>query len=286
MLNRSTRKRMRRRGPPASEARLRDDVALAQYEAVGAAEGYATAHEAPMPIARFFRIRMDLISQALTSVAGGDLLDVGCGPGMMVRELRASRAEDFSITAIDRSLAMVNVCSRKAAGASSFRALVGRVEALPFPDASFDVVLAMGVLEYADVRAALQEIERVARPDALVLITMLNPISPYRLAEWYLHGPVLRLLERFKTERQVLRGKWYGPGASGIRAYRARTLRRKVVDAGLCPADAVYFDVTLVRRWHRKQEGAQRESGFALWRWMGTAYMLAAKKRAAGGERY
>lgn len=265
------------------EDRSRDAVALAQYGSVGAAEGYARAHQGPKPIARFFRIRMSLISEALASVPGGDLLDVGSGPGMMVMELLASRPGDFRITALDRSPAMVQVCSRKAAGTGGVRALAGRVEALPFLDTSFDVVLAMGVLEYADVPAALREIERVARPDALILMTMLNPVSPYRVVEWYLHGPVLRLLEARKTGRHVLRGRWYGPGASGIRAYRARTLRREVVDAGLDPADPVYFDVTLMRRWHRKQQRARGEAGFTVWRWMGTAYLLAARKPSTGG---
>lgn len=265
------------------EDRSRDAAALAQYESIGAAEGYAAAHEGSTPTARFFRIRMNLVSAALASVAGGDLLDVGCGPCMMVSTLLAARPGDFRITAIDRSPAMVKVCSRQAAETSGFRALVGRVEALPFVDGSFDVVLAMGVLEYSDVAAALREIERVARPEALILMTMLNPVSPYRIVEWYLHGPVLRLLEASKKGRQVLGGKWYGPGAGGIRAYRAGTLRRKVVEAGLRPADAVYFDVSLVRRWHRKQESARGEDGFNVWRWMGTAYMLAAKKPTTGG---
>ncbi len=38
--------------------------------------------------------------------------------------------------------------------------IVGELEALPFLDASFDVVLAVGLLEYADASIAVREISR------------------------------------------------------------------------------------------------------------------------------
>ena len=74
--------------------------------------------------------------------------------------------------------------------------LVGGIEEMPLCDNSFDIVLAMGVLEYTEVPAALQEIHRVLRPDGRVLATMLNPASPYRFVEWHVYSPLVRLLGR------------------------------------------------------------------------------------------
>lgn len=270
------------------EPRSRDDVVAAQYNAPDAAAGYADSYEGSGPAARYFHSRINLISQTLASSPGGDLLDVGCGPGMMVRELLDSRPGDFRITALDRSPAMVEACAL--ASANNVRALVGRVETMPFPDASFDVVLAMGVLEYTESTAALAEIARVARPDGLVLVTMLNPMSPYRFVEWHVFWPLLRVLRAVETLLNVPPDRRHGPVETGIRAYREQTLRGMMAAAGFRPVDAAYFDVTLlvppidrlVRRWARGwQKRPERTISRGRRKWLGTAYLVVARKTPA-----
>lgn len=271
----------------AEQSRSRDDVVAAQYHEPAAAEGYADLHNGSGPAARFFRSRIHLISEALAAVPGGDLLDVGCGPGMMVRGLLDSRPGEFRITALDRSPAMVQACARRATGASNVRALVGRIEAMPLPDACFDVVLAMGVLEYIDVSAALAEITRVTRPGGLVLVTMLNPASPYRFLEWNVYWPLLRALGAVETLLNVAPQRRHGRGKTGIRAYRERTLRHRMVAAGLRPVDAAYFDVTLLvppfdrvmQRWtHGRHKPPERTVSRGWRKRLGTAYLLVARK--------
>jgi ubiquinone/menaquinone biosynthesis C-methylase UbiE len=273
----------------ATEPRSRDDVVAAQYNTPNAAAGYADSHEGLGPAARYFRSRINLISQTLASSPGGDLLDVGCGPGMMVRELLDSRPGDFRITVLDRSPAMVEACALRAASANNFRALVGRVEAMPFADASFDVVLVMGILEYAESTAALAEIARVVRPDGLVLMTMLNPMSPYRFVEWHVYWPLQRVLRAVETLLNVPPDRRHGPPDTGIRAYRERTLRGMIAAVGLRPVNAAYFDITLlippidrlVRRWARGWQKRPEHTISRGWRkWLGTAYMIVAHKAA------
>lgn len=270
------------------EPRSRDDVVAAQYNTPGAAAGYADSHEGSGPAARFFRSRINLISHTLASSPGGDLLDVGCGPGMIVRELLDSRPGDFRITVLDRSPAMVEACALRAD--NNVRALLGRVEAMPFSDASFDVVLAMGVLEYTESTAALAEIARVARPDGLVLVTMLNPMSPYRFVEWHVYWPLLRVLRAVETLLNVPPDRRHGPAETGIRANRERTLRGMMAAAGLRPVNAAYFDVTLlvppidrlVRRWARGWHKRPERTISRGWhKWLGTAYMVVAHKASA-----
>lgn len=280
----------RRNRAQVPEPRSRDDAVTAQYHAPAAAAGYADSHEGSGPAARFFRSRINLISHTLASSPGGDLLDVGCGPGMMVRELLDSRPGDFRITVLDRSSAMVEASALRAD--NNVRALVGRVEAMPLPDASFDVVLAMGVLEYTEATAALAEIARVARPDGLVLVTMLNPMSPYRFVEWHVYWPLLRVLRAVETVLNVPPDRRHGPVETGIRAYRERTLRGMMTAAGLRPVNAAYFDVTflvppidrVVRRWARGWHKRPERTISRGWRkWLGTAYMVVAHKPPALG---
>lgn len=281
------------KGGPRSRAQApepgsRDDVVAAQYNAPAAAAGYADSHEGSGPAARFFRSRINLVSHTLASCPSGDLLDVGCGPGIMVRELLDSRPSDFRITVLDQSPAMVEACALRAG--NNVHAQVGRVEAMPLPDASFDVVLAMGVLEYTESTAALSEIARVTRPDGLVLVTMLNPMSPYRFVEWHVFWPLLRVLRAVETLLNVPPGRRHGRVETGIRAYRERTLRRMMVAAGLRPVSAAYFDVTLlvppidrvVRRWARGWQKRPERTISRGWRkWLGTAYLVVAHKAPA-----
>jgi SAM-dependent methyltransferase len=65
---------------------------------------------------------------------------------------------------------------------------VGPIERLPFPDASFDVVTATGVLEYTMVAPALAEIVRVLRPGGRAVVSYPNPRALYGLWKtrvWY-----------------------------------------------------------------------------------------------------
>ncbi|WIV58830.1 class I SAM-dependent methyltransferase [Amycolatopsis nalaikhensis] len=131
------------------------------------------------PLARHQRSRVDAVGQVLRDCPGGALLDVGCGPGTMVRHLLEHRPGDFALTGCDRSAAMVDAARLRAGDASFF---VGDIEELPFADATFDVALAMGVLDHVDVVPALREIVRVVRPGGRTVVTMRNPRWPARRA--------------------------------------------------------------------------------------------------------
>ena len=161
---------------------------------------------------------------------------------------------------------MVKKCAARADGANSVAMVVAGMENMPFRDASFDVALAMGVLEYADAGAALAEITRVLRPDGRLLATMLNPMSPYRLVEWHVYWPLLRMLGRVERWLHVPPDVRHGAADTGIRAYRERTFREMLVLAGMSTKDVVYYDVTvlvppidrvarrLAHRWHEYPE--------------------------------
>jgi SAM-dependent methyltransferase len=160
---------------------LVDRVVGAHYEDESTAHGLARLYESPGVLGDFYRDRMRRIAELLGD-AGGNLLDVGCGTGQMLRFLRDTRPERFVLTGLDRSSSAIQEAREVVDGDPSVRLVVGRAERLPFSDRAFDVVLAMGLLEYvASLEDALRELARVTRPGGLVVVTMQNPRSPYRL---------------------------------------------------------------------------------------------------------
>ncbi len=93
---------------------------------------------------------------------GATVLDAGCGTGGLILRLRAARP-DWKFSGIDFMPLACELARRRCGPDVDLR--VASVTALPFPDASFDLVASVDVLsqvEEADVAAA--ELFRVLRP--------------------------------------------------------------------------------------------------------------------------
>jgi SAM-dependent methyltransferase len=122
---------------------------------------YADTHDAALALLSHAR------SPNGDSPAGKRALDLGAGRGELSRRL-ATRG--YEVTAVERYTAQ-------------FAAPVTLVEAdidrrLPFDDASFDVVMAIEVLEHLEnPRAFLREIARVLRPGAMAVVSTPNLTS-------------------------------------------------------------------------------------------------------------
>ena len=82
------------------------------------------------------------------------ILDVGCGNGIITNEL----ARDYEVTALDPSaIALQYVQCAK---------ICASIDAIPFPDNSFDLVCCNEVLEHLDninLQKGIQEIKRVSK---------------------------------------------------------------------------------------------------------------------------
>jgi len=101
---------------------------------------------------QFVRYFADLAAGCST----GRLLEVGCGEGFLLEQLRASEklAVDISAEALQRAQAR-----------TSAQVSVALAERLPFPSSSFDIVASVGVMEhFLDDHQATQEICRVLKP--------------------------------------------------------------------------------------------------------------------------
>jgi SAM-dependent methyltransferase len=98
---------------------------------------------------------------------GEKILDVGCGSGALDRLLAKRLGGANPITAIDANrfwLAEAAALAAEEGLAGAIRFEPGNAEALPFPDASFDCVFSVTVIEECDADHAIAEMARVARP--------------------------------------------------------------------------------------------------------------------------
>jgi ubiquinone/menaquinone biosynthesis C-methylase UbiE len=101
--------------------------------------------------------------------AGRRTLDVACGPGSW---LQAVAARGAIIAGIDISQVALDVCRSALPKAETY---CGPAEHLPFADRQFDFISCLGALEhFLDPEASLQEMIRVAKPEAHFLLLVPN----------------------------------------------------------------------------------------------------------------
>jgi len=120
---------------------------------------------------------------------GQSLLDIGCGPATITVDL-AERVFPGRVTAAEATDALLDLARAEvsARGATTVDFAVADVHAMPFPDASFDVVHAHQVLQHvADPVRALAEMRRVTRPGGVVAARD----SDYAGFTWYPNLPEL-----------------------------------------------------------------------------------------------
>jgi SAM-dependent methyltransferase len=156
------------------------------------------------------RIVLNVLERYLKHGERLDVLDAGCGGGATTDSL----AKYGNVTGLELEEVAVEYAHERGRNV-----IQGSIETLPFENGSFDLVLALDVIEHLpnDLQA-LQELHRVLRPEGRLLVTV----------------PALEML-------------WSGHDeANGhYRRYTADELRRQVELAGLHVAISTYFNTFL-----------------------------------------
>lgn len=113
-----------------------------------------------------------LMQERMALTPGQAVLEVGCGPGTDVLDLANVVGPAGRLAGLDASEAMIAEARRRASERGvpvTFK--VGDVQALPFPDATFDVCRAARLLEHLpDAGLALAEMIRVTRKGGRVVV--------------------------------------------------------------------------------------------------------------------
>ena len=156
-------------------------------------------------IAEWVKAQQVLDLLAANSVAGGRILEYGCGSaGMSV----FMKQRGFQTYALDRSLpalcvATLNDRQHDPAG-PPLRCVVGDAARLPFPPGSFDVVMSYGLLEHfgaAELDILLKEVVGALRPGGLFIAD----IVPGR---WNARGVATLVNFSASALLQLARGRW------------------------------------------------------------------------------
>ncbi|MBM4035207.1 MAG: class I SAM-dependent methyltransferase [Planctomycetes bacterium] len=261
--------------------------------------------------------RVEELSEPLVG-PGTRVLDAGCGTGIsapfylekgcvyhgvdiaqkMIEQARA-RLSDFGFRISDLGFQNPIRNPQSAIRNLSVTFSVADVEAgLPFPDGAFDLVIALGLLEYLDrLDAALDEMVRVTRPGGSLILTVPNRncanyfatrvLGPVVSRAWWL---VKRLLRR-PAERHEVRH----------RRFTAARLARQLAQHGCEKTGEAYYNVEVLfyplqrllpglayavkrraeSRW-RPQAGGLCHRGWR--RLFATGYILRCRKLPTGGS--
>ncbi|MCE5260263.1 MAG: methyltransferase domain-containing protein [Chloroflexi bacterium] len=157
--------------------------------------------------------RLRLIQQ-YTQLENATILDDGCGVGVYVARFRAFSSEVYG----------VDIDPERVREASEHLPNIRQasVEALPYPDRMFDVVLSHEVLEHVpNDRAAVSEAHRVLKPGGRLVVFVPNRWYPFET-----HGIIWRGKYHFGNIPLVnyLPDVWRNKLCPHVRAYTGRGL--------------------------------------------------------------
>jgi demethylmenaquinone methyltransferase/2-methoxy-6-polyprenyl-1,4-benzoquinol methylase len=183
------------------------------------------------------RWRRTMVSR-LNAPPGSLVLDVAAGTGLVSRELAGRKL--VRVVSLDLSGPMLRAgvpANAKAGLDDRIRPVVGRAEALPFPDDTFDAVTFTYLLRYVDdPGAVLRELARVLRPGGgLASLEFHVPDQPTLRAGWWLYTrTVMPAIGALVSRAWFRTGRFLGPSID--RFYRRAPLPEQVrwwQDAGI-----------------------------------------------------
>ncbi len=127
--------------------------------------------------------------------AGKQVLDLGCAGGFMAEALTDRGARVTGIDPAEQAISAARAHAKATGRAITYDVGVG--EALPYPDAGFDAVVCVDVLEHVqDLDRVLAQVARVLRPSGQFLFDTINRNPLARLATITMAEDVLRLLPK------------------------------------------------------------------------------------------
>lgn len=154
---------------------------------------YEEASQSQATVARFANVKAKidwLLRRAGRSAEQLDVADIGCGAGTQAIMWAQS---GHRISGIDINEPLVEIARKRLTEAGlAARFDVGSATALPYADASFDVVLLPELLEHVEAwQACLDEALRVLRPRGMIFLSTTNSLCPVQqefdlpLYSWY-----------------------------------------------------------------------------------------------------
>lgn len=149
-------------GPLTPEQRFQED----QYE-----RPYHYFIERDSWAGTFYFSYLDECARQLAGFSGKKILDLGCGDGFFLSTLDDMRNE---LTGLDYSARALSFARTFTAG-RRITFVEGTLDALPFPDRSFDVVISIAVLEHVQpnkLTIDVREMHRVLKDGGVLILAL------------------------------------------------------------------------------------------------------------------
>lgn len=208
-------------------ANITERTEVAHFHEVSAP--YEKEYERETPEGYSFRVRREKVLTLLPKGNGKKILDLASGPGVMIKDLRA-RA--YIVTCVDAAPGMIDLAKQVAPNDPAVTCEVGDAYSLRFENETFDVVTAMGLIEYlSDEDKYIAETARITKKDGVAIITFPNVWSPWRA--W---NRVLRALRGITKDKQKLLH----------REYTVRRARELMEKQGLRVDACIYYNAKLI----------------------------------------
>ena len=172
--------------------------------------------------ARFGYMRRVIVEELGLAPAGLQVLDIGCGGGLLAEEFARLGCNVTGVDPSEESLAAARTHAAGQGLAIGYQRALG--EALPFGEASFDVVYCCDVLEHVhDLPQVIAETARVLRPGGTYLYDTINRTLRSRLV-------MITLLQEWRWTALM------PPGLHDWKMFiRPAELRRELERHGLAP---------------------------------------------------
>jgi len=172
------------------------------------------------------------VVEFLGDIAGYNVLSVGCGVAPMADEVLENKGTYFGV---DLSQSAIHEAKVRHEG-KTLLMTIGNLEKLPFPSSSFDMLLCLGPLEYVENKdTALDEFYRVVKNNAIIIVSMQNKLSLYRLWNRYIYcGRLLNIIRKLSGRQSV--NKPLEKPAS------LNSLRKKLISHSFVELDHLYYN--------------------------------------------
>ncbi|PXX55555.1 3-demethylubiquinone-9 3-methyltransferase [Nocardia tenerifensis] len=146
-------------------------------------------------LASFQKPRFEYFDRFIDTWKGKKVLDVGCGGGFTTEYLAARGA---SVSGVDPAPRLIDAARAHAEQQKLWIDYqVGSGERLPHPDAAFDIVTCVDVLEHvADPARTVREIARVLAPGGIFLYDTINRTFLARLTMIWMPEYVLKIVPK------------------------------------------------------------------------------------------
>lgn len=132
------------------------------------------------------------------------VLDLGCGPGGASLAMKTRWGRKTELIALDLTLPMLRQVRAKSRFWRPIYAVQADAQALPFADASFDVVVSNLCLQWVtDLPRALGELRRVMREGGLLLFSTFGPDTLVELRQAFVEAGIEPPLSPFAAIQQV-----------------------------------------------------------------------------------